>query len=343
MDDLEGLWRDDRLVEAAARGEHLDSSDPAAGPLAALSRLTDARPLPRLDLDAAAVTDARRNHRYAVRSLAVAVTAVVTLSTSGVAAVVTGDPFRPAKAVWQQIQQHTVDKAHTDHTGAPTGTGASSAPGIAAEHTGRGDHSLTAAARRGTLTQKSADPFAAAPGTDRDGAAVPSAPAPRTPDRQDDDGQPSAEEQRAGDQQTGEQQADAGEGTSPSSSGESGEDASGAPQDDPGAEPEQPPAYPSEPAPGDEPDSGDGQPADEEEDTEDDGGADDGGAIEVPLLRADGEEQVASRDRRHRPLHRAGRPRLARMGAPHPSARPARDSSEDLGETSTDPEEVPWN
>jgi hypothetical protein len=114
-DDLYEVWRDDRLIEAAARGDLVElENDPAAGPLLALTELADSRPLPRLDIDGAALVDSRRNHRYAVRSLAVAVTAVATLSTSGVAAVVTGDPFRPAKAVWHQIEDHTGLRADGD-------------------------------------------------------------------------------------------------------------------------------------------------------------------------------------------------------------------------------------
>jgi hypothetical protein len=105
VDDLHEVWSDDELIERLARGEVPD--DPAVAPLVALSRLADAVPPPVPDLDPAALVDDGRNRRYAVRSLAVAVTAVVTLSTSGVAAVVTGDPFRPAKAVWQEIQEHT--------------------------------------------------------------------------------------------------------------------------------------------------------------------------------------------------------------------------------------------
>jgi len=127
-DDLYELWRDDRVIEAAARGDLLElENDPAAGPLLALTEVADGRPLPRLDIDGAALVDSRRNHRYAVRSLAVAVTAVATLSTSGVAAVVTGDPLRPAKAVWHQIQDHTglrADDAQADSgaaLGGPTG------------------------------------------------------------------------------------------------------------------------------------------------------------------------------------------------------------------------------
>jgi len=107
-DDLYQVWRDDCLIEAAARGDLLElEGDPAAGPLAALSMLADGGPLPRFDVDAPALVDSRNSQRYAVRSLAVAVTVVATLSTSGVAAVVTGDPLRPAKAVWHQIQDHT--------------------------------------------------------------------------------------------------------------------------------------------------------------------------------------------------------------------------------------------
>jgi hypothetical protein len=109
-DDLHAVWRDDQLIEAAARGELYDHDDPAAGPLRALAGLADSGPLPVLDVDMAVRAETRRNHRYAVRSLAVAVTAVATLSTSGVAAVVTGDPLRPAKAVWQEIRDHTVGR-----------------------------------------------------------------------------------------------------------------------------------------------------------------------------------------------------------------------------------------
>jgi len=128
-DDLYEVWRDDRLIDAAARGDLLElQDDPAAGPLVALSMLADSRPLPRLDVDAAALVDSRHSHRYAVRSLAVAVTVVATLSTSGVAAVVTGDPLRPAKAVWHQIQDHTGLRADADAL--PTGSG--SAPSVPA-------------------------------------------------------------------------------------------------------------------------------------------------------------------------------------------------------------------
>jgi hypothetical protein len=105
--DLDALWHDDRLIEAAAHGDILDTDDPAAGALMALARVGD-DPLPPLDIDAL-IHQAERHAstRYAVRSLAAAVTVVATLSASGVSAVVTGDPFRPAKAVWQQIQDHT--------------------------------------------------------------------------------------------------------------------------------------------------------------------------------------------------------------------------------------------
>jgi hypothetical protein len=113
-DDLLAIWRDDRLIDAAARGDLHHTADAAAAPLCALARVADARPLPRLDVDPTALVDSRRNHRYAVRSLAVAVAAVATLSTSGVAAVVTGDPFRPAKAVWREIQDHTVARSDAD-------------------------------------------------------------------------------------------------------------------------------------------------------------------------------------------------------------------------------------
>ena len=118
-DDLYEVWRDDQLIEAAARGDLLEiADDPAAGPLAALSVLADAAPLPRLDFDSAALVDSHTTQRYAVRSLAVAVTAVATLSTSGVAAVVTGDPLRPAKAVWHQIQDHTGFRSDSADAGA---------------------------------------------------------------------------------------------------------------------------------------------------------------------------------------------------------------------------------
>lgn len=136
-DDLYEVWRDDRLIEAAARGDLLElADDPAAGPLLALTEVADGRPLPRFDIDGAALVDSRRNRRYAVRSLAVAVTAVATLSTSGVAAVVTGDPLRPAKAVWQQIQDHTGLRADDDagaDSGAALGGSADAPLGAGAE------------------------------------------------------------------------------------------------------------------------------------------------------------------------------------------------------------------
>jgi len=122
-DDLYEVWRDDRLIEAAARGDLLElEDDPAAGPLVALAVLADGGSPPRLDVDEAVRVDPHTSQRYAVRSLAVAVTVVATLSTSGVAAVVTGDPFRPAKAVWHQIQDHTGLRSAGD--GALAGSGA---------------------------------------------------------------------------------------------------------------------------------------------------------------------------------------------------------------------------
>ena len=107
MADLDALWHDDRLIEAAASGDFLDTDDPAAGALMALARVAD-DPLPPLDVDQLiAQAERHASTRYAVRSLAAAVAVVATMSASGVSAVVTGDPFRPAKAVWQQIQDHT--------------------------------------------------------------------------------------------------------------------------------------------------------------------------------------------------------------------------------------------
>ncbi|MDQ4084433.1 MAG: hypothetical protein M3165_01315 [Actinomycetota bacterium] len=127
-DELHEIWRDDRLIEGAARGDlhhAAGADDVAVAPLCALAQVADARPLPRLDVDPAEVVAGRRNHRYAVRSLAVAVAAVATLSTSGVSAVVTGDPFRPAKAVWHQIQENTVLRTSAGekrvHSGAALG------------------------------------------------------------------------------------------------------------------------------------------------------------------------------------------------------------------------------
>lgn len=111
MGDIDEVWHDDRLIGALARGEAVDDTDPAVGPLRALARLAESAPASGGRLDTVALAGERRNHRYAVRSLAVAVTVVATLSTTGVAAVVTGDPLRPAKAVWQQFQHHTAAKA----------------------------------------------------------------------------------------------------------------------------------------------------------------------------------------------------------------------------------------
>jgi hypothetical protein len=105
MDQIDQMWRDDRLVEALSRREPVAFDDPALGPLLALTRVGEA-PGPDRAVDATGVVDQARHRRYAVRSLAAAVTAVATLSTSGVAAVVTGDPLHPAKAVWEQIRSH---------------------------------------------------------------------------------------------------------------------------------------------------------------------------------------------------------------------------------------------
>jgi hypothetical protein len=114
--DLDDVWRDDQLIEALASGEPVDTADPAAAPLRALTGLVDAAPIPDYDirdletLGNIVVLDTGRSRRVAVRSLAVALTAVATLSTSGVAAVVTGDPFQPAKVVWHQIQERAGDR-----------------------------------------------------------------------------------------------------------------------------------------------------------------------------------------------------------------------------------------
>jgi len=158
-DDLYEVWRDDRLVDAAARGDLLElQDDPAAGPLVALSILADSRPLPSFDIDAAALLDSRHSHRYAVRSLAVAVTVLATLSTSGVAAVVTGDPLRPAKAVWHQIQDHTGLRADGEESQAdsdsalsvpaaqPAGADASRLPDVAVPRDASRAEGLTARA-----------------------------------------------------------------------------------------------------------------------------------------------------------------------------------------------------
>jgi hypothetical protein len=136
--DLDDVWRDDQLIEALASGEPVDTTDPAAAPLRALTGLVDAAPIPDYDirdlenlgdlgnlgnlgnlgtLGDIVMIDTGRSHRFAVRSLAVALTAVATLSTSGVAAVVTGDPFQPAKAVWHQIQERAGDRWGVDPLG----------------------------------------------------------------------------------------------------------------------------------------------------------------------------------------------------------------------------------
>jgi len=125
--DLDDVWRDDQLIEALAAGEPVDTTnpaaDPAAAPLRALTGLVEATPIPDYDLRALehlgsisniVMLDTGRSHRVAVRSLAVALTAVATLSTSGVAAVVTGDPFQPAKVVWHQIQERAGDRWGAD-------------------------------------------------------------------------------------------------------------------------------------------------------------------------------------------------------------------------------------
>lgn len=122
MHDLDDVWRDDQLIEALASGEPVDPTDPAAAPLRALTGLVDAAPIPDYtirdleNLSNIVMLDSGRSHRFAVRSLAVALTAVATLSTSGVAAVVTGDPFQPAKAVWHQIQERAGDRWGADPT-----------------------------------------------------------------------------------------------------------------------------------------------------------------------------------------------------------------------------------
>jgi Anti-sigma-D factor RsdA to sigma factor binding region len=117
--DLDDVWRDDQLIEALANGEPVDTTDPAVAPLRALTGLVDAEPIPDYDirgLENIVMLDTGRSRRLAVRSLAVALTAVATLSTSGVAAVVTGDPFQPAKAVWHQIQERAGDRWGVDRT-----------------------------------------------------------------------------------------------------------------------------------------------------------------------------------------------------------------------------------
>jgi hypothetical protein len=121
--DLGDVWRDDQLIEALASGRSVDTADPAAAPLRALTGLVDAAPIPDYDvrdletLGDIVRIDTGRGHRFAVRSLAVALTAVATLSTSGVAAVVTGDPFQPAKVVWHQIQERAGDRWGADPLG----------------------------------------------------------------------------------------------------------------------------------------------------------------------------------------------------------------------------------
>jgi hypothetical protein len=115
--DLDDVWRDDQLIEALANGAPVDTTDPAVAPLRALTGLVDAEPLPDYDirgLENVVMLDTGRSRRLAVRSLAVALTAVATLSTSGVAAVVTGDPFQPAKVVWHQIQERAGDRWGAD-------------------------------------------------------------------------------------------------------------------------------------------------------------------------------------------------------------------------------------
>ncbi len=119
MHDLDDVWRDDQLIEALANGEPVDTTDPAVAPLRALTGLVDAAPIPDYDirgLENIVMLDTGRSRRLAVRSLAVALTAVATLSTSGVAAVVTGDPFQPAKVVWHQIQERAGDRWGVDPT-----------------------------------------------------------------------------------------------------------------------------------------------------------------------------------------------------------------------------------
>jgi hypothetical protein len=262
-DDLHEIWRDDRLIEAAARGDlqHLDDvHDPAAGPLCALAGVADARPLPRLDVDPAVLLDNRRHHRYAVRSLAVAVTAVATLSTSGVAAVVTGDPLRPAKAVWHQIQDQTTtarahavgDSAESDAAvGAPADApaGAATAPAGTATlwqpgHAPSGPAGTQGQTARAPVAAERAD--TSEPGPRPEEAAErarPSGPA----DAGDDS---ETEDRREARQAYAEQRADRSEQTEPEQDSgqqqdeQDGDDAGSqpAPQDDP------------QPAPGEEPD-----------------------------------------------------------------------------------------
>ena len=117
MHDLDDVRRDDQLIEALANGEPVDTTDPAVAPLRALTGLVDAEPIPDYDirgLENIVLLETGRSRRLAVRSLAVALTAVATLSTSGVAAVVTGDPFQPAKVVWHQIQERAGDRWGVD-------------------------------------------------------------------------------------------------------------------------------------------------------------------------------------------------------------------------------------
>ncbi|MDP9443367.1 MAG: hypothetical protein M3P83_03030, partial [Actinomycetota bacterium] len=111
MVDRYDVWYDDLVIEALARRRELDIAA-ARGrhdgrvitTLSALSALVDSDPIPEDEtVDPVQVVRQAREHRLAVRSLALAVGAVSLLSTSGISAAVSGDPLRPARAVYEQV------------------------------------------------------------------------------------------------------------------------------------------------------------------------------------------------------------------------------------------------
>ncbi|HEX2177660.1 MAG TPA: hypothetical protein VHG70_17285 [Nocardioidaceae bacterium] len=378
MGDLDDVCHDDRLIEAAARGEHLDGTDPAAGPLLALSRVADARPLPRLDLDPGMFADPYRNRRYAVRSLAAALATVATLSTSGVAAVVTGDPFRPAKAVWEQIQEHTRHRVHIQgqrpdsdsasvtgrspassvSSGPSRPSGAVPAPPPEAPPKEPAGRAVTGQAVTGS--EPSAREVAAAP-VRPDAAARSERPTSGEPQRTPDarqSGSHAAEtrpEQDAPQSQPEERSADS------SSEDDAGTGAERRPEG---------PAYRTEPTPDDDgPVAPDGPTeGDDPDEGDQDRGSEDEDDIAVPFWApeqrhdedgprtdqrgSDGDRRAASVEERATDVSeraegvaeraRDGARGLARMGTSRPPS-PAERASPTPRETSTDREEVPWN
>jgi len=129
LPDLNDLMATDALLDALGAGEQVDGHDPVAGPLAALAGFAQADPLPQADPQPVRVTPTpqasepapaphahrtfgtRAERRFALRSLAAGVAVVGVVSTGGISAAVTGDPFRPVDIVLDQMVPGRADKA----------------------------------------------------------------------------------------------------------------------------------------------------------------------------------------------------------------------------------------